>query len=147
MPALRQVRIDDGMLVMDDIDLGHLRAWAYAHITAHPEPDFTVTNHGVVYLQRWYMIPRNDVRNVYLHCFLGDDDARAPHDHRGDNLSYLLDGEYDEHLYSVAGAPLGVERRRAGDCVQRSARQLHRAALVDARPALSLFFIGPTVRD
>lgn len=132
---------------MDKDRLAPMVAWANAHIAAHPRPDFTVFARDRPQLQRWYVVPRNDVRNVYLHRFLASDEDRAPHDHRGDNVSWVIDGEYDEHVFGVEGVLSRVERRRAGDVVSRAATLLHRVELVDDRPALSLFFIGPIVRD
>jgi hypothetical protein len=118
-----------------------LADWAQAYIAARPEPDFTVLNDGLPQLQRWYVVPRNDVRNVYLHRFLRSDEARAQHDHRGDNTSWLLEGDYLEHLGDVKVL------RHAGDVVERRAAAPHRIELLDDRPVISLFFIGPVVRD
>src|SRR5277367_2854970 len=115
--------------------------WARSYIELH-EPDFTVRQNEEVYLQRWHLVPRNDVMNIYLHRFLKDDDDRALHDHRGDNRSWILEGSYLEHLEG------GVcYTRRPGDHVVRRAVTLHRVELFHSRPVISLFSIGPVVRD
>lgn len=109
---------------------------------AHPEPSFTVFQNGRPYLQRWFIVPRNDLMNVYLHRFLQSDDDRGLHDHRGDNRSILLEGQYREHFDDGS-----VHLRRTGEVVHRRAADLHRVELIDDLPTVSLFFIGPTVRN
>jgi len=124
--------------------------WARRLIEVYPEPDFTVRQGDDVYLQRWYVIPRNDVRNVYLHRFLRSDDARAMHDHRGDNTSWILDGKYREHsgVYREDGTILLLPSRMRGpsDLVERRGTDLHRVELI-TEIVLSLFFIGPCIRE
>lgn len=60
------------------------------------EPDFIVGGHDNPYLERWWLIPRNPLFNMYLHRFLRDDDDRALHDHPWPWCSILLRGEYIE---------------------------------------------------
>ena len=100
-------------------------------------PDFVI---GDDYLRRWWVIPRNEGCNVYLHEILQSDDDRALHDHPWDNTSYVISGEYLEHT------PDGVFKRIAGDIVQRKATDTHRLELTGPR-AVTLFFTGPKVRD
>jgi hypothetical protein len=117
--------------------------WAHAHIAANPLPDFTVYDpDGLPQLERWYIVPRNDTQNVYLHRFLRSDDGRALHDHRGNNKSWLLEGCYRERL-----ADGSAVLRWPGDIVERLAATPHRVEILDGQPAISLFFIGPIVRD
>lgn len=123
-----------------------MREWALSVIHGR-EPDFRVgteTPAGFdTYLERWYVLPRNAVFNIYLHRFLRSDDDRALHDHPWKNESWLLDGEYDEHLPGGS-----VVRRVAGDQVVRAATDRHRIELVDpSRPPISLFGTGPKERD
>jgi hypothetical protein len=142
MPQLRFVERRVFMTALQRYDTAEMAAWARYYITARPEPDFTVLDRErKPYLQRWYIIPRNDVCNVYLHRFLGSDEDRALHDHRGDNRSWLLDGEYLEHLEDGSSTT-----RFTGEVVERKATDLHRVELVSG-PVLSLFFIGPIIRD
>jgi hypothetical protein len=119
-------------------DLDAMARWA-RRIFAAREPDVTLVLDGRPYLRRWWVVPRNDVMNVYLHEFVGSDEPRALHDHRGDNVSWLLDGSYLEHTVD------GIFTRNAG--VARRATDLHRVELIGGRPVISLFFIGPIVRD
>lgn len=55
------------------------------------------------YLNRWWVIPRNRLFNVYLHQFLRDDDDRALHDHPWAWCSLLLRGGYVEHTIAAGG--------------------------------------------
>lgn len=114
--------------------------WAETLMLSRP-PDFHVwTPEGELQLERWYVVPRNDVANVYLHRFLRSD--RTLHNHRGDNRSWLLTGRYRERL-ETGDSRLLV----AGDVVERRAADPHFVELIDDEPAISLFFIGPIVRD
>lgn len=119
-----------------------LLVWARKYMLEQPDPDFIVLQNGEPYLQRWYIVPRNDLMNVYLHRFLRSDDDRGLHNHRGDNRSILLEGQYLEHLDDGS-----VHLRSAGDVIRREAADFHRVELVGGAPIVSLFFIGPTVRD
>ena len=113
-----------------------LRRWADEVIGSRP-PDRVI---GENYLQRWYVIPRNDFSNVYLHRFTGSDDPRAFHDHPWSNTSVVLRGEMIEHT------PDGVVTLEAGDVIVRDATTLHRFELV-SEECITLFITGPTVRN
>jgi quercetin dioxygenase-like cupin family protein len=93
------------------------------------------------YLKRWWVIPRNEQQNVYLHLILRDDEDRALHDHPWENTSYVISGSYREIT------PEGTFLRQPGDLIHRPATALHRLELIDGAPAVSLFFTGPKVRE
>lgn len=117
--------------------LQDMQAWA-AQIMQR-EPDVII---GDNYLRRWWVIPRNNHHNMYLHEILRSDDDRALHDHPWKNISWVIDGGYIEHL------PDGIAiERRAGDIVQRHAEALHRLEIAEGGRALSLFITGPKVRE
>lgn len=123
------------------VDLAVVVAWARAHIVANPDPDFHVGPDDDHQLQRWFVVPRNPVANVYLHRFLRSDNDRALHDHPWDNRSWILSGEYLEHLQDGR-----TTTRHEGDFVERKAIEAHRVELVTG-PVLTLFFTGPIVRS
>lgn len=139
-----------------DASLEDMRRWAAGYMAAHEPMRLRSIVTGEIYLERWFVVPRNDVANVYLHRFLGSDDDRAMHDHRGDNVSWLLDGSYVEHyrraVFSVHdGRVLGHEEEavrvvEAGTRVARRAEDFHRVELIGKKPVVSLFQIGPTSR-
>lgn len=129
------------MAYPDLTDHEQAAAWVRAYITLHPIPDFHLGPRDDHQLQRWYLSPRSAVSNAYLHRFLRSDDDRALHDHPWDNTSWILDGEYLEHL------PGGeTVTRHQGDVVRRAATDPHRVEIVSG-PVLTLFFTGPVVRD
>lgn len=109
-------------------------------------PDFVVGGNDRPYLQRWWMIPRNPVFNIYLHRFLRSDDDRALHDHPWCSMSILLRGSYVEHTIDAGG----IHRRQrlvAGDRrVRLSGKFAHRIEL-DAGECWTLFVTGPRYRD
>lgn len=118
-------------------DLSAMQRWAEGLMASRP-PDFVI---GDDYLRRWWVMPRNNYCNVYLHDIRKSDDDRAFHDHPWDNTSVLLLGSYVEHT------PDGRFPRVAGDVVSRPAHALHRLEIVPGDHVVSLFMTGPKVRD
>jgi hypothetical protein len=114
---------------------------AWANFVMRSSKPLTIRQNGLDYLQRWFIVPRNEEMNIYLHRFLHSDEDRARHDHRGDNRSWLLQGQYIEDTED------GRRLVRAGETVDRKAEQPHRVELIDGEPAVSLFLIGPIRRD
>lgn len=122
-------------------DFASVQAWALDYIARHPKPDFHVGPANDQQLQRWFILPRNPFANVYLHRFLRSDDDRALHDHPWDNRSWVLSGQYVEHLQDG-----GTLTRHEGYVVKRRAIEAHRVELVTG-PAVTLFFTGPVIRS
>ena len=112
---------------------------AWADRMMERAPDFVIGD--PTYLRRWWVVPRNEQQNVYLHEGLRDDDDRALHDHPWPNTSLLIRGRYREIT------PEGAFVREAGSIVARQATDAHRLQLIDGEPFVSLFFTGPKVRE
>ena len=118
------------------------------------EPDFEVIRGGdrKVYLRRWWLIPRNDDGNLYLHNMLADDDEIL-HDHMYESWSLVLTPGLEEvsqpHPENYGRADLfPMAQRRtfeAGDVVYRTEHMAHR--LIVRKPAWTLFATGPRVRE
>lgn len=115
-------------------------------------PDFVIGDRGDPYLERWWMIPRNRIFNVYLHVFRRSDDDRACHDHPFASVSLALEGDMREVYLSRVRTPDGaltIERERPvtrGDLIYRSARFAHRV-IVPPDGAVTLFITGPRIRE
>lgn len=115
-------------------------------------PDWIIGGEQRPYLERWWVIPRNRLFNIYLHRFRRSDDDRALHDHPWCNASLILEGAYLEWL-PAAGGLFRVEHRSEGDIVFRRARAAHRVEMVTAMdgsagaPVVTLFCTGPRVRE
>lgn len=100
------------------------------------KPDVTIGPADKPYMERWHLIPRNGIFDVYLHKISRSDDARALHDHRADNLSIILRGGYKEYLalrswnkkYYDTEHPQ-VKIRGPGSIVYRKAEQPHRLVM------------------
>lgn len=122
---------------MSYASLEQMQNWARDLMDSR-DPDFII---GDNYLRRWWVIPRNEGCNVYLHEILKSDDDRALHDHPWDNTSHLLVGGYIEHT------PEGSFFREAGSVVRRNAKDMHRLEVMPGRSAISLFITGPKIRD
>ena len=114
-----------------------MEAWARG-IMAFRQPDFVI---GEGYLNRWFIVPRNELGNVYLHEFCRSDDDRAFHDHPWDSTSLILSGRYIEHT------PEGSFMRQAGETHSRVATAMHRIELLPGERAITLFFTGPKLRE
>lgn len=152
-----------------------LFALLYARVADVRPPDFVIgeDNPDGAYLLRWYLTPwrtwyrhvteaeRNAwvrfvlrlsrwLPNLYLHCFLRDDDDRALHDHPSWAVSFILDTGYIEHTIAAGGVH-HRQRYWAGDLRFLPTRHTHRIELLRdrglrARPCWTLFLFGPTVR-
>ena len=116
----------------------------FERIEADRPPDFIIGGIDHPYLKRWWLIPRNRFFNIYLHKFLRSDDDRALHDHPWLNVSYLLAGEYVEHMI-LAGGVRTATKYIAGDLRFRGARTAHRIEIDQA--CWSLFITGPIIRE
>lgn len=139
-------------------------------------PDVVIGGQDDPYLLRWWLLPRNPVFNVYLHCFKRSDDDRALHDHPWlFNLSWLLRGQYREWAegtykeygrqwdnteeWKVNTTPPTVGRlRREGTVKFRLGRAPHRIELLPItgrkslgraplRECWTLFITGPRIRE
>lgn len=109
-------------------------------------PDLVIQEGGNVYMNRWWIIPRNRFFNVYLHDFKRSDDARALHDHPWlFNATYVLCGGYLEHTIDRGG----IERVRdvnTGQVRLRFGAAPHRIELRHVQSATTLFITGPVMR-
>jgi hypothetical protein len=126
--------------------------------TANRKHDFAIGGEENPYCLRWWVIPRNRFFNVYLHCFLRDDDDRALHDHPWANCSIPLVGGYREQrfkwpwrdgwvlpLTEIVDRPVGSVTFRWGSTPHRVilCRDLWGVPV----PAWSLFITGPVLRQ
>jgi hypothetical protein len=113
---------------------------------AEREPDFVIGPKEDPYMFRWWVIPRNRLFNIYLHCVRHDDDDRALHDHPWGSVSLLLQGEIGE-VYRK-GKTIHHRVIEPGCLVFRSATFAHRLELLSESPnAWTLFITGPVVRE
>lgn len=152
--------------------LPRLQAWTEGldPRTGEPrKPDFEVVrgDDRQVYLRRWWVIPRNNRFNVYLHNMLLSDDPIL-HDHMYWSLSLVLTdgirerwveepkkireqaGRYlDEHevLSYRMEALANIREFRAGDLVLRSANMAHQLIIGEGKNAWTLFITGPRIKD
>lgn len=129
--------------------LAALLVWRCWRVSCR-SPHFVIGKPGSPYLNRWYVIPRNRIFNIYLHEILRSDDDRALHDHPWINLSIVLRGGYVEVTPYQSAEPDGVVRmdwRRPGSVVLRRPTAAHRLEVQDGQPCWSLFITGPKVRD
>jgi quercetin dioxygenase-like cupin family protein len=124
------------MSTLEYASLPDMQAWAESIMQR--EQDFVI---GDRQLLRWWIIPRNEKLNVYLHAVLKSDEDRAMHDHPWANTSFLISGSYIEHT------PAGIFVRQAGDVVERPAGAMHRLEVIPGERAISLFITGPKVRE
>lgn len=107
-------------------------------------PDLVIGPTEDPYLRRWFLVPRNNHCNIYLHEILKDDDDRALHDHPWDFDSIILRGSYLEHS-NLCGKPWHRIFRK-GDINSKLAIQAHRIQVLDG-PVLTVVFTGPRTRE
>lgn len=129
--------------------IAEMQTWAASIMTSRP-PDLVIGDDPErPYMRRWYVIPRNPWRNVYLHEILRSDDDRAGHDHPWSNETLVIDGEYREAIYNdvYRWQVMCIKMRKAGDTVIRDAESTHRLIVPDGGRAVTLFTTGPRVRE
>lgn len=112
------------------------------------KPDLIIAPDGAPYLYRWFVIPRSEQGEVYLHVQIASDPDRPLHDHPWDNQSVILAGGYDEIIQpNPPWSGTCTRLRRKGDVVQRKAEEAHRLVLPEGTPyTMSLFTTGPVRR-
>lgn len=108
-------------------------------------PDLQIGGADDPYLNRWYVIPRNPVFNIYLHQFMRSDDDRALHDHPWISLSWCLRGEMIE-ISAAEDSPQMIED---GNWVVRTPTFAHRLIIMPAMRGRvwTLFITGPRLRE
>lgn len=118
-----------------------IKSWLISQSTKR-EPDMYIGGKEDPYLKRWYLIPRNEWFNIYLHNILHSDDDRALHDHPSFNISWLLDGSYVEHMPGIWGDI--IKKRKTGAIIFRTARSAHRLEIIPGqKPVWTLWISGP----
>lgn len=100
------------------------------------KPDLTVKVGDQIYLERYWLIPRNKWFNIYLHKISMSDEPTL-HNHPWASLSYVLKGEFFEHLMK------GSRICNQGKFYYRSKDLFHSLGLMDNKPAWTLFMTGP----
>ncbi len=108
------------------------------------DPDFVVAPTGEPYLLRWHLL-KTPLGGIYVHLFLKSDDDRAPHDHPWPSVSLILDGSYVEQTGRRGVAY--YRRYYAGDLLWRRAKFTHRIEVDEHRPVVTLFLVGPRLRE
>ena len=113
------------------------------------QPDYKIGT----YMNRWYLIPRNDWFNVYLHQFIGSDEDRCLHDHPWWSVSFLLKGNIVEcyhqnrkHWEHLPGQINMVRKIIRFLPYIRSALHKHRIVL-RSDDAWTIFITGPKLRE
>lgn len=120
-------------------------------VIAKRQPDVVI---GDNYMQRWHLC-RSKLLGIYVHRVMHDDDDGALHDHRSFTLSVLLEGEYREEMpysnmpyHDHAGQRISrFLQRYEGQLVLRSPWALHRLVMGKGKPVITLFIIGPHLRN
>jgi hypothetical protein len=115
-----------------------LLSMANAHMHNH-RPDQILSEYGAEYMKRWFLEKDRSEGSVYIHRILRSDYDEELHDHPGDNMTILLDGEIDEQREE------GLFRLEPGAIVIRKAEERHRLLL--ERPVTTLWIMGERVRQ
>lgn len=103
------------------------------------KPDQVLHDDGSVYMYRWHLEKSKETGSVYLHCIIRSDEDVELHDHPGDNMSIILDGEMIEETET------GLTILKAGDIALRDATYRHR--LILEKPVITLWIMGERTRD
>lgn len=124
-------------------NLIEMQDWANEVMQAPPH--FRI---GPGYIDRWFLVPRSEGGNSYLHRMMRSDDDRALHDHPWDNTSIIIAGGFREIVPANDGTDRLVQiERKPGDIVHRKATDRHRLEIDQGCQSISLFLTGPKLRD
>jgi len=126
-----------GMMQLPSFATTALLAFARRIMTT--EPAQILGPEGDPYLRRWWLEKDAVTGSVYVHDMLRSDQDAEMHDHPGDNLSIVLDGEMIEHR------PDGAVRHGPGTMVSRRAEDRHRIEIRDR--LVTIFVMGERVRE
>lgn len=111
------------------------------HRFSKPTPNLQIGGADNPYLNRWYLIRRNNFFNIYLHQFIRNDDDRAEHDHPWWSLSWMMRGvlweQRDGEFRPIA----------EGELIFRRAASKHRLEVVMPYETWTLFITGPKLRE
>lgn len=116
------------------------------------EPDRRIFIKDKLYLERWFIIPRNTYFNIYIHVFHTSDGDRELHDHPWNNMSIIIENGYIEERFTPSGF-LCMCYSTPGEVIFRKAEEAHRIAgiLKIGEPGNStvktLFFTGRNRRE
>jgi len=110
------------------------------------EPDLTVNyDEEHIYMNRWWVIPRNRIFNIYLHQFEWPDPDHTLHDHPWFSMSFVLFSGYSEQIVQYGGCHK-YYGYRIGDLIFRSPWNTHRISNVLGNISRTLFITGPILR-
>lgn len=126
-----------------------IEIWDWFRTLLSGRPHFYIGGRANPQLLRWYLIPRNNLLNIYLHKFLRSDDDRALHDHPWWFISWVIRGEYVEHN---GDQPSDEVYRPRWSIAYRPAEHAHRVELGKDRdqksaPCWTILITGPKVRE
>lgn len=93
-----------------------------------------------LYMERYCLIPKNRLFNIYIHHFHGSDDEIALHDHPWYSLGMILKGTYLEHTTD------GVKQLYPFRPKFRTPNFYHRVELING-PVWTLFITGPRLKS
>jgi len=128
-----------------------LLTWANRIINSR-DPDFVLGEYHTC-SERWHVLPRNNLFNIYVHRWLDSDpdESHVFHDHPYANITIVLKGMYWERF------KYGHRLRRTGAVIVRRPSTAHRIELIDAGVSakyenvkiqvITLFMTGPRVRS
>ena len=107
---------------------------------------------GADYMHRYYLFFKDRKWfpfNLTMHKIVRSDDP-VYHDHPWPYMTIILKGGYWEHTPMYSGPYLigDIKRWRGpGSIITRSSKKLHWLELDNEKPATTLFFMGPQVRE
>jgi hypothetical protein len=102
-----------------------------------------------LYIRRFYLTPKTWKRKIFLHRICRSDRDRDAHSHQWNFWSFIMKGEYLEHVFHPNACGCGdikcryrYEQRRApaGTLLRNKAEHTHWVQIV--KPVWSLVFIG-----
>lgn len=109
------------------------------------KPDLVIGPHDRPYMLRWHLL-RFRGWQLALHKICRSDDERACHDHKADNLSIILRGQYTEVRGWRFDDSVSMAVHGSLSTIFRKAEQLHRLVLNKGEHVWTLWLRWPPRR-
>ena len=124
-----------------------INTYLHQNFIAKRKPDFIIPySKHKVYMERWFIIPRNKFFNIYLHQYTKPDPDYTLHDHPWFSMSFILFSGFVEQTIKYGGV-MYYKKLKQGNLHFMTPWHTHRISLVTCGICRTLFITGPVIRE
>jgi hypothetical protein len=124
-----------------------INTFLHKRVIAKRKPDFMIPfNKDKIFMERWFLIKRNKIFNIYLHQYTEPDPDHTLHDHPWFSMSFILFSGFQEQTIKYGGVFV-YRTFKQGNFHFMSPWHTHRISMVTCGTCRTLFFTGPVIRE